>query len=207
MAELRDIITHNAARQEALAEQLARPAQLACYSPAAQAARQELDNRAASGLPVALAAAPGVDALSWAAAVHLASPRRAGMLLVVDATVDAAAAEPVDEVLARWADPARSPLALARGGTLIVSDAQLLPAEVQRYLGTAPTGETGLVIIVPPPLQRLVQEGRSASTWSIGLGSASSRYRRSLTVPRTCAPWRCTSSRASACVSAGSRWD
>jgi DNA-binding NtrC family response regulator len=141
--ELQGQLAHHAARQRTLAETTARPARVASYSPAARSALVEAERLAASDAPVALLAGPGVDAVSWAALIHLASARRDGLLLVVDATVSE------EQPLTRWADVERSPLTIARGGTLVVVDAHALPVDTQRYLGSAPRRDTGLVLVLP----------------------------------------------------------
>ncbi len=134
-------------RRRALAEAKARPVRVACYSPAAQTALAELERLARSGRPVALLAPRGIDAVSWAAAFHLASARADGVLHVVDAAAEVATGEAEQASLERWQDPARSPLALARCGTLLVLNAHALPQGIQRYLGHGLREEqTGLVV-------------------------------------------------------------
>jgi DNA-binding NtrC family response regulator len=159
-AGLRHTIARDAHRWRLLAEQLARPARIACYSPAAQAALIQAERLGTGGLPLALVAAHGVDVVSWAAVVHLASPRADGPLLVVDAAFEPAAAEPIERALERWGDAERSSLVLARGGTLLVVAAQLLDLAVQRYLATALPAETGLVVVLPEAPEELGAAGR-----------------------------------------------
>jgi hypothetical protein len=101
-ATLRAVIDRDARRWRAHAEQLGRPARIACYSPAAQATRINAERFGAGGLPLAL-----VDALSWAAVVHLASPHGMGPLVVVDAAFEPAEAEPVERALSAGAGPGR----------------------------------------------------------------------------------------------------
>ena len=146
---LRATIQRDAHRWRALSEQLDRRARVACYSPAAQAALINAERFAATGLPVALVAAAGVDAVAWAAVVHRASPYADGPLVVVDGRLEPAAGEPVERALARWGDAERSPLVLARGGTLVLLAAQLLDLAVQRYVATGLPADAGLVVVLP----------------------------------------------------------
>jgi DNA-binding NtrC family response regulator len=142
--ELERALDNQQRRQRALAEHLARPARVACYSGAAQTAVNEAERHGQSGLPLALLAPLGVDTLSWAALIHLASARRDGPLVVVDATVLN------EQSLERWSDPERSPLEEARSGTLVVLDAHALPAGTQRYLATTLSDETGVIAVLAP---------------------------------------------------------
>ena len=140
--ELKGVIERQGARQRAHAEHLARPARVACYSPAAQSAALACERFGQQAESFALLAPPGVDAVCWAAIAHLTSERSAGTMLVVDATA------PVEQPLEHWQDPSSSPLEVARGGTLVVLDAQALPVESQRYLGNTPLSDTLLVVVV-----------------------------------------------------------
>jgi DNA-binding NtrC family response regulator len=146
---LRATMQRDASRWRLVTAQLDRRARVACYSPAAQAALINAERFAATGLPVALVAAPGVDAVAWAAVVHRASPHAAGPWVVIDGTLEPAAAEPVERALGRWGDAERSPLVLARGGTLVLLSAQLLDLAVQRYVATGLPADTGLVVVLP----------------------------------------------------------
>src|SRR6202041_2651246 len=66
------------------------------------------------------------------AAAHAGAARRPGMpFVVIDGT-----ASPEHDV-ARWRDPASSPLALAQGGLLVLVDGAALPAAVQRLVAQA----------------------------------------------------------------------
>ncbi|MCC6559109.1 MAG: hypothetical protein IT372_39800 [Polyangiaceae bacterium] len=174
---LRRSLSLGEGRLRALAEIFARPARAAAYSPAARAAVEQLERLGASGGPVTLLSAPGIDAVAWAALAHLASPRAGGALTIVDG---ASAAE---HALARWRDPAASPIEAARGGTLVVLDAQALPAEVQGYLGAAlaapaaserdaarGAGGVGLVVSVPQTVDALVALGQMSERLADLLG-------------------------------------
>jgi hypothetical protein len=140
LGELRAVIERQALRQRALAEMFARPAHAASYSPAAQSVLVEVERLGQRGQPFALLAPPGVDPLCWAAVAHLASDRRDGTLLVVDAAISS------EQALERWSDAATSPIEVARDGTLVVLDAQALSEEAQRYIGSAMTDGMGLVL-------------------------------------------------------------
>lgn len=152
------------ARHRAIAERLARPARVAAYSPAARAAVEQLERLGEGGRPVTLLAAPGIDAVAWAALAHLASPRAGGALAMVDGTSAA------EHALDRWHDPDTSPLTTARGGTLVVLDAQALPAEVQSYLGAALPDDVGLVVAVPQTVDALVAAGQMSERLADRLG-------------------------------------
>ena len=69
---------------QAIAQALAQRARVAVYSPAAQAAVQRLETLAGERSIVTLLSAPGIDAVAWAALVHLASPRKRGVMVIVD---------------------------------------------------------------------------------------------------------------------------
>jgi transcriptional regulator of acetoin/glycerol metabolism len=151
-------------RLTALARALERPARAAAYGPAARTAVEELERLAAStdasspgggsARAVTLLAAPGIDVAAWIALVHLASPRRGGVLVLVDGT------DPAHHDLGRWREAEDSPLRVASGGTLGILDAHALPAGVQSWLAGATPDDTGLVISVPATVDSLVASGR-----------------------------------------------
>lgn len=147
-------LASEALRQRALLEQLARPLSAARYSGAMQAALVEVERLAARGDPMALVAPAGVDVLAWACHVHLASARRDGALVVVDAT------NSQEQPLARWSDADASPLDMARGGTLLLLDAHALDLDTQRYLARAHPKDVGLVVVLPSTLGELERNGR-----------------------------------------------
>jgi hypothetical protein len=151
-------------RLRAMAERLARPARVAAYSPAARAAVDQIARLGAGGRPVTLLAAPGIDAVAWAALAHLASPRAGGAITLVDG---ASAAE---HALARWRDADASPIETARGGTLVVLDAQALPSDVQSYLAAALPDDAGLVVTVPQTVDALVAIGQLSERLADRLG-------------------------------------
>ena len=144
----------DAGRLEAIARVIERPARLASYSPSARAAIGELERLALEPRPITLLTVPGVDARAWAALVHLASPRKGGVLTFADGTGAA------DRELDHWRDPIGSPLRVASGGTLVVLDAHALPREVQSYLGAALPDDVGLIVTVPSTVDSLVAAGR-----------------------------------------------
>lgn len=141
--QLGAVIERQARRQRALSEMLARPARIASYSPAAQTALTSAERLGETGEGVAIVGPPGVDPLPWAAVVHLASPRRDGTLLVVDAVL------PGDQPIERWMTPTSSPFDAARDGTLVIVDPHALPLETQRYIGTQLPADTGLIVVLP----------------------------------------------------------
>ncbi len=155
----------DAGRMTALARMLERPARVASYSPAARAAVEQLERLGEAGKPIALLSAPGVDAVAWAALAHLASPRRAGPLLVVDGT------SPVEHEVAHWRDPEASPLlAASGGGSLVIVDAHALPLDVQSYLGAAFPEGGGVIVSLPATVDALAASGRLAERLADRLG-------------------------------------
>jgi hypothetical protein len=154
----------DADRRRAVAKLLARPAEVATYSPAAQDARQQLERLATMDRPVVLLSAPGVDAIAWAAAAHLASSRRESPLAVVDATSSA------EHELERWRDPATSPLSAATLGTLVIVDAHALPHAVQSYIAAALPDDAGLVVSLPATVDTLAADGALSDAFADKLG-------------------------------------
>jgi len=154
----------DAGRLVAMARMLERPARVASYSPGSRAAVEQIERLAEAGRPITLLSAPGVDAVAWAALAHLASPRRAGPLVVVDGTNLA------EQDLGRWRDPDESPIAAAAGGSLALIDAHALPAEVQSYLGAALAEEAGIIVSIPATVDTLVASGRMSERLADRLG-------------------------------------
>ena len=154
----------DAARLLALSRMLERPARVAAYSPAARTAVEQLERLAEAGRPVTLLSAPGVDALSWAALAHVASARRTGPLSVVDGV------SPAEHDLTRWRDAESSPIAAARGGSLVVLDVHALPADVQSYLAAAVPDDVGIIVSVPATVDTLVASGLLAERLADHLG-------------------------------------
>jgi hypothetical protein len=140
-------------RRRALAELLARPARVASYGPAAQAALGEAERLGATSGALALVVPPGVDAVAWAAVAHLASPRAEGPLVVADG------AEAALQKLAAWTDP-ESAVELARAGTLVVLDAHLLAPDAQRFVASAVVDPSALVAVMPAPADELRAQSR-----------------------------------------------
>lgn len=112
-------------------ERLARPATVGIYAAASRMALEALERRTRVGAPIAVVSGAGVDAVPYLARAHLAGSRAKGPFVLVDAT------SPREHDLARWSDPARSPLALANRGMLVLLDVGALPAEVQRLVARA----------------------------------------------------------------------
>ena len=162
---LEGMLARGGGRNESFAELLARPVRVAAYSPASQLALAALERLAQSGKHVSLLAPLGVDPVGWAALAHLASPRKSGPLVVVDA------ASSSGQSLELYSDKKRSPVMLADGGTLIIVDVAALSAEAQGILAAAlsrRTNETaasnvapaGLIAVLRQPLAELVEAGR-----------------------------------------------
>ncbi len=120
------------AGQEALAAvHHAHAASVAQYSPAARMAQMALERRMRMGAPVVVVAPASVDAVPHLARAHLAGPRPKTPFVVVDGTASTEHEE------ARWRDPARSPLAFAQGGLLVLADGAALPPAIQRVVAQA----------------------------------------------------------------------
>ncbi|WP_437970808.1 hypothetical protein WMF04_16635 [Sorangium sp. So ce260] len=187
-------VAQSAGRFRAIAALLARPARAAAYSPAARSALEQLERLGEAGGPVTLLTAPGIDAVAWGAVVHLSSARAGGPLAIVDGAAPVpegfaqafaqargassehgVGAEPSrsDETppaLALWRDPDSSPIEAAKGGTLLVLDAQALPAEVQSYLGAALPDDVRLVVAVPQTVDALAATGQLSERLADRLG-------------------------------------
>ncbi|WP_437737079.1 hypothetical protein [Sorangium sp. So ce1335] len=191
VARLERAVAQSAGRFRAIAALLARPARAAAYSPAARAAIEQLERLGEAGGPVTLLTAPGIDAVAWGAVVHLSSARAAGPLAIVDGAAPApeafaqpfphargasaerdgaAGVEEAPRALVLWRDPDSSPIEAARGGTLLILDAQALSAEVQSYLGAALPDDVGLVVAVPQTVDALVATGQMSERLADRLG-------------------------------------
>ncbi|WP_437960078.1 hypothetical protein WME76_10840 [Sorangium sp. So ce119] len=194
VSRLERAVAQSAGRFRAIAGLLARPARAAAYSPAARAALEQLERLGAGGGPVTLLTAPGIDAVAWGAVVHLSSARVAGPLAIVDGAAPApeafaqafartrggsperdgaapaAGSEDTPRALALWRDPDSSPIEAARGGTLLILDAQALSPEVQSYLGAALPDDVGLVVAVPQTVDALVATGQMSERLADRLG-------------------------------------
>ncbi|WP_437839698.1 hypothetical protein [Sorangium sp. So ce1153] len=194
VSRLERALAQSAGRFRAIAGLLARPARAAAYSPAARAAIEQLERLGATGAAVTLLTAPGIDAVAWGAVVHLSSARSEGPLAIVDGAAPApeafaqafaqarggasgrdgeapaAGSDETPRALALWRDPDSSPIEAARGGTLLVLDAQALSAEVQSYLGAALPDDVGLVVAVPQTVDALVATGQMSERLADRLG-------------------------------------
>lgn len=156
LARVREELARELGRNQALAETLRARAERVLYSPAARLAHEALLAAGAAGEPLALLAPPGIDPLPPLATYHLArADRRA---LIVRAGEDRALTD-----LELWRDPERSPFTAARGGTLALMDAQLLPRLVQAYVATVMAGggdAPALVAVLPASVDLLLAKGR-----------------------------------------------
>jgi len=136
--KLEETLFHREAHERRLRERdrrvtsrVAEPAEAGPYAPGARVAFETIERRFRAGAPVALLARPGSNPLPYLARAHLAGPRGGGPLVVVAGTLLA------EHDVERWADPARSPLALAERGLLVLEDAVRLPGDVQRLIAGA----------------------------------------------------------------------
>jgi hypothetical protein len=166
---LEHIVHGLADRNQVASERLARPARAAAYSAAARGALIELERVGQSRSLSALVVPPGSSAIGWAAHLHLASERRGGPLVVLDA----ATAE--EQRPTRWDEGAASPLAQADGGTLVVDNTLALPLGLQeavaialsRRAAHAPRSSIlppGVVVILPKPAHELIEHGTLSAT-------------------------------------------
>ncbi|TKD09530.1 hypothetical protein [Polyangium fumosum] len=149
---------------EAVARSFEQRARVALYSPAAQAAVQRLEQLAAMDVPVTLLSSPGIDAVAWAALVHLASARKKGVMVIVDGTT------PSEHDPAKWQDRVASPLARAAGGTLVLLDAHVLPELVQMRIASGLPADVGLVVALPGTVDSLAAGGKLAEPLADRLG-------------------------------------
>jgi DNA-binding NtrC family response regulator len=94
----------------------------------AQLAQTSLERKMNVGAPMLLTGASGIDPVPVLARAFLMGPRRDAPFVVVDGTASQ------EHDLARWMDPALSPLALVDGGLLLLLDAAALPSDVQELL-------------------------------------------------------------------------
>ena len=118
-------------RDALAATRLARPATVGVYSAASRMALEALERRTSVGAPIAVLAPSGVDPVPYLARAHLGGARKEGPLVLVDAT------SAREHDLARWTDPAASPLGLADRGMLVLLDGAALPSEVQQLVARA----------------------------------------------------------------------
>ncbi len=129
------------------------------------------------GAPISLLAAPGVEAIGWAAHAHLESARAGGAFVVVDGT------NFIEHGRELWQDAARSPLTLADGGTLTILDVAVLPLETQDLiahsfarrtngLAVSAVAKPGLFVTLRVPLLRLLEEGRLSRELARWLGAS-----------------------------------
>ncbi|WP_437947310.1 hypothetical protein WME98_42045 [Sorangium sp. So ce296] len=194
VSRLERAVAQGAGRFRAIAALLSRPARAAAYSPAARAAIEQLERLGEAGGPVTLLTAPGIDAVAWGAVVHLSSARAGGPLAIVDGAAPVpegfaqafaqargasagpaggagpSGAEGAPPALTLWRDPDSSPIEAAKGGTLLILDAQALPAEVQSYLGAALPDDVRLVVAVPQTVDALVATGQMSERLGDRLG-------------------------------------
>lgn len=126
--ELERALAQRARPRDQVIDALASRVRVAAFSARAQLALERLARTAAAGGDLGLQAPVGVDALAWACAFHLASPRRDGPLIVTDGAGSAAASS------AYWTDPALAPTRRASGGTLCILHVEALPIETQDAL-------------------------------------------------------------------------
>jgi transcriptional regulator of acetoin/glycerol metabolism len=180
---LAHIIALESGRNRARAEPLAERVVSTCYGPAARFALSEVERLGRLGAPITLRVPLGTDPTGWAAIAHLASPRATGPFVVVHG------ADPAEHVLARWEDPERSPVHLADGGTLVVTDVAALPADVVEHLARAfarasrtPAPSTvaraQIIVSINAPLEELTASGRVSQSLAQCLGDTA------VTVPR-----------------------
>ncbi|WP_437878276.1 hypothetical protein [Sorangium sp. So ce513] len=127
--------------------------------------------RAAGPLAIVDGAAPAPEAFAQAfAQARGAAPERGGAAPERGGAAPAAGDDGTPRALALWRDPDSSPIEAARGGTLLILDAQALSAEVQSYLGAALPDDVGLVVAVPQTVDALVATGQMSERLADRLG-------------------------------------
>jgi DNA-binding NtrC family response regulator len=130
-AKLEAIIELTSRPHDYLLDALAAGVQVAAYSAPARSVLDAIAKLAAARSDVVLEVPVGVDALGYAALVHLSGARRAGPFVLVDGT---AAVVHAPECFRGVAD---TPVARARGGTLLVLNLAALPMAAQDALAVA----------------------------------------------------------------------
>ncbi len=180
---LEHVISLDEGRHRAMAERLAGRVRSTAFSPSARTALEALERFGRIGATLYLQAPRGCDGVAWAAVAHLAGPRAGGPFVIVDATHGR------EHDLERWEDASRSPLALADGGTLFITDIFALPAPVQSTLQRAlarASAQTPRSTVLPPGLIATGMEPLDALIGAGKLEPGLSRYlaQGSLTLPR-----------------------
>ncbi len=162
------VLAGEALRQQRLARSIARPLLTAAYSPAMRLAITRIEHAATTQRPIVMIAPLGVPANAWAAVAHLATPNCHGPLLCVDPSSNS------DATAINWADADQSPLALAAGGTLFISDLHLVPLDVQTRLVTALTESERnvprLIVACRTPVTDLIRQGTAHPALASVLG-------------------------------------
>jgi hypothetical protein len=131
VARLEGIIAEHKRPRDLLIDALAASVRVATYSARARLTLEQVQRLGAADADATLEVPVGVDPLGWACVFHLASPRRAGPLVVADGTAATShAAE-------HWTEPLASPAARARGGTLLLLNAAAMPHAAQDALAIA----------------------------------------------------------------------
>lgn len=153
LEELRDRLAREEGRQRAVAAMFAERARRGAYGPAAQMGLTMAEHLGGRGEPLVVVQRPGGDPLAWAAVAHLASPHAGRLMLVVDGL------RREEHLVESWLDGSRSPLELARGGTLVLVDAQGLPRDVQRVIGTSRRPDVALIAILPADAEAMLAAG------------------------------------------------
>ncbi|MBN2194844.1 MAG: hypothetical protein JW751_18655 [Polyangiaceae bacterium] len=144
----------SAARHRHAAERVARPLRRSRYSPAARMALESATTVGPRVSSLTLLAPPGTDAAAWAACIHLAGPQSDGPLVVVDGA-NGSEHEPL-----HWQDREYSPIALARGGSLVVLDVAALPEPIQELLAVELTREEAAATGSGLPAARMIVSAR-----------------------------------------------
>jgi DNA-binding NtrC family response regulator len=127
-----------------------------------------IEHAATTQRPIVLIAPLGVPANAWAAVAHLATPNCHGPLLCIDPALNS------DGAALNWSDEEQSPLSLAAGGTLFISDLHLVPLDVQTRLVTALTDDEQrvprLITSCRTPIADLIRQGTAHPALASVLG-------------------------------------
>jgi hypothetical protein len=147
--------------RDLLVDALAGGVRVATYSARVRLTLEALERLGALGQDVTLLVPVGADPVGWACVFHLASERRRGPLVIVDATAASA------HQAAYWSDPLQAPTLRAEAGNLVLLNVAALPHAAQDALAIALSrragssgagGAPGLLATLPRSPEQLLEE-------------------------------------------------